>query len=260
MKVANEQPPRTPEAPDYSVPWRYIDNWIGVGLLALLDILIFILLLQEGRRAELAQSAAIVLLELAYLLPVIVIFAWRRIPWRSLGFGPFRWSTLGIGCGLLVASYVIIIVHNALLSLLGVETQGENIVKLFAELDSPVWFFIVGAIFAPLVEEIFFRGFLFQGFRAKYGWVIGIILSAAIFAIAHLDLAVLIPTFVLGCVLAYLYHRSNSIWPGVILHFLVNTVSLLGALIVSSNPDLFPIQPVGSAVELLNQLAAIILL
>ena len=103
--------------------------------------------------------------------------------------------------------------HNVLLFLLGVDTQGENIVELFAKLDSPLWFFIVGAIFAPLVEEIFFRGFLFQGFRARYGWVTAMLLSAGIFAVAHLDLVVLIPTFILGCLLAYVYHRSNSIWP-----------------------------------------------
>src|SRR6185436_13324108 len=122
---------------------------------------------------------------------VVLIFAWRRIHWKDLRFTKFDWSTLGVGCGLLVGSYVIIILHNALLFLLGVDTQGENIMKLFAELDSPVWFLIVGAVFAPLVEEIFFRGFLFQGFRARYGWITGMVLSAAIFAAAHLDPVVL---------------------------------------------------------------------
>jgi membrane protease YdiL (CAAX protease family) len=95
-------------------------------------------------------------------------------------------------------------------------------VELFARLKSPVWFFIVAVIAAPLIEEIFFRGFLFQGFRQKYGWINAMLLSSAIFAAAHLDLAALIPTFILGNLLAYLYHRSNSVWPGVILHFLVN--------------------------------------
>jgi hypothetical protein len=73
---------------------------------------------------------------------------------------------MGIGCGLLIASYAIILLHNLLLMNLGIDTQGEAIAKLFAALESPVWFFIVGALLAPLVEEIFFRGFLFQGFRA----------------------------------------------------------------------------------------------
>jgi membrane protease YdiL (CAAX protease family) len=227
-------------APDYSVPWQLVDNWIGVGLLALIDVVIFLIMLGQERRAELAQSAAVVLLELAYLLPVVLIFAWRGIHWRSLRFGKFQWNTLGIGCGLLVGSYIIIILHNALLFLFGVDTQGENIVNLFAELDSPVWFFIVGAIFAPLVEEIFFRGFLFQGYRARYGWLRAMLLSAAIFAVAHLDLVVLIPTFILGCLLAYVYHRSNSIWPGILLHFFVNSFGLLGAYFASNYQNLIP--------------------
>ena len=230
----------TPEVPDYSVPWKFIDNWIGVGLLAVIDVIIFIIMVQQERSVDLVQSAAVLLLELAYLLPVVFIFAWRRIHWKHLRFGKFEWSTLGIGCGLLIASYLVIILHNALLFLLGVDTQGENIVKLFARMDSPVWFFIVGAVFAPLVEEIFFRGFLFQGFRERYGWVTAMLLSAAIFAAAHLDLVVLIPTFILGCLLAYVFHRSNSIWPGIILHFLVNSFGLLGAYFVSNYQNLFP--------------------
>lgn len=241
MNFEAHPPVSTMETPDYSVPWKFGDNWIGVALLALIDVVIFIIILQQERRAELAQSAAVLLLELSYLLPVIFIFARRGIHWKSLRFHKFEWNTLGIGCGLLIGSYVIIILHNALLFLLGVETQGENIVELFAKLDSPFWFFIVGAIFAPLVEEIFFRGFLFQGFRERYGWITAMLLSAAIFAVAHLDLVVLIPTFILGCLLAYMYHRSNSIWPGIILHFLVNSFGLLGAYFASNYQNLFPV-------------------
>jgi membrane protease YdiL (CAAX protease family) len=240
MSSEISQPVREPQPRDYSVPWKFVDNWIGVGLLVVIDVIIFVLMLGQERRADVAESAAIVLLELAYLLPVILIFAWRRVHWKHLGFGGFRWNTLGMGCGLLIGSYVLIILHNALLLLLGVDTQGEMIVRMFAELDSPVWFFIVGAIFAPLVEEIFFRGFLFQGFRARYGWVTGMLISAAIFAVAHLDLIVLIPTFILGCLLAYVYHRSNSLWPGIILHFLVNAFGLLGAYFASNYPNLIP--------------------
>lgn len=240
MSLNVREPIAPAAAPDMSVPWKFIDNWIGVALLAVIDVILFVWMSQGSRGTEVAQSAAIVLLELAYLLPVVLIFAWRRIPWKHLRFGSFRWDTLGIGCGLLVASYVIIILHNALLLLFGVDTQGENIVKLFAELDSPFWFFLVGAVFAPLVEEIFFRGFLFQGFRERYGWVSAMLVSAAIFAAAHLDLVVLLPTFVLGCLLAYVYHRSNSLWPGIILHFLVNSFGLLGAYFVSNNPNLIP--------------------
>jgi membrane protease YdiL (CAAX protease family) len=225
--------------PTYSVPWKFIDNWIGVALLAIIDVIIFIISLGPAK-TELAQSAAILLLELSYLLPVILIFAWRGVHWKHLGFGKFDWSTLAIGCGLLVGSYIIIILHNLLLWALGVPTQGEDIIKIFTELDTLLWFFLVGAVFAPLVEEIFFRGFLFQGFRARYGWVPSILLSSAIFAVAHLQLVVLIPTFILGCLLAYMYQRSNSLWPGIILHFLVNSFGLCGAYFAANYQNLMP--------------------
>ena len=238
MNLEIQEPIPTP-ANSYSVPWRFIDNWIGVALLALIDVVIFMIMLR-GPKTDVFQSAAVVILESAYLLPVVLILAWRRIPWKHLGFGKFEWKTLGLGCGLLIGGYSIIILYGLLLLAFGIETQGEQIIRVLAELDSPVWFFIVAVVFAPLVEEIFFRGFLFQGFRERYGWVKAMLLSSAIFAIAHLDLVVLIPTFILGNVLGYVYHRSNSVWPGVILHFLVNGFSSCLAYIVLQNPQLIP--------------------
>jgi len=239
MNSEFQQPIPASDAPIYSVPWKFIDNWIGVALLAVIDVVLFIIMLRVSR-TDLAQSAVILLLEAAYLLPVVFIFAWRRIHWKHLGFGRFEWKTLGMGCGLLIGAYAIIIVHNVLLYFLGVNTQGQEIIKMFAELDTPVWFFIVAVVVAPIVEEIFMRGFLFQGLRQRYGWINAMLLSSAIFAVAHLDLVVLIPTFILGNVLAYVYHRSNSVWPGIILHFLVNASSSCAAYYVIQNPNLIP--------------------
>lgn len=237
LEYRENQP--VPEPVRYSVPWKPIDNWIGVILLAIIDLGILIISLM-GKKGQLAQSGLLVIVQLAYLLPVVIIFTYRRVPWKSLGFGTFHWGTLALGCGLLVASYMVIIVHNLILTRLGVQTQGDQISKLFQLLNTPVWFFLVGALLAPLVEEIFFRGFLFQGLRARYGWVSGILLSSGIFAVAHLDPASLIPTFILGCLLAYLYHRSNSIWPGVILHVLVNTFGLISVYVITQYPNLIP--------------------
>ncbi len=228
-----------PEPQTYSVPWKFGDNWIAVALLALINTFLVVLVFQ-GIGAQLAQSAGIILLELAYLIPVVLIFAWRRVHPKHLGFGRFDWNALGLGCGLLIAAYITILLHNLILVAMGVDTQGETILKALAELESPVWFFIVGAVFAPIVEEIFFRGFLFQGFRQQYGWVRSMLLSSAIFAFAHLDLASLIPTFILGGVLACVYHKSNSVWPGIILHFLVNAFGLCSAYALMQYPELIP--------------------
>jgi membrane protease YdiL (CAAX protease family) len=227
------------EAKVYSVPWKEVDNWVGIFLLALIDMTL-LLTVSRGNGTQLAQSAGLILIQLAYLLPLLVIFAYRRVNPMSLGFGMFDWRTLGLGCGLLIISYAIILIHNGVLMLLGVDTQGEQILELFNSLESPIWFFLVGVIFAPIVEELFFRGFLFQGFRKKYGWIGGMLLSSVIFAMAHLDPVAFIPTFILGALLAYMYHRSNSVWPGIILHVLVNALGLCAAYAATQMPNLIP--------------------
>jgi membrane protease YdiL (CAAX protease family) len=239
MQPENNQPLTPDPTPAYAVPWTILDTWIAVGLLVLLNLglIVFTLLVHWD---EVLMGAGIVLAEMLYLLPVVIVLAWRRVPWRHLGFGRFEAATMGMGCGLLVAGYVFIILHNLVLMALGVDTQGGEIFKLFSGLESPVWLILSVVIIAPIVEEIFFRGFLFQGFRQRYGWVAGIAISSFIFAAAHLDPVAFIPTFILGAVLAYVYHRSNSVWPGIILHFLVNAFAMCAALAAVQLQDFIP--------------------
>lgn len=224
------------------VPWSSLDTWIGVGLLALINagLLIGVSMFQEEAE-QLAQGAGILLAELVYLLPVFLIFVWRHIQFKYLGFGKFDSRTMGLGCGLLVLAYGIVMVHNVVLIRLGVDTQGQAIMEMFNELESPVWLILVAVVIAPLVEEIFFRGFLFQGFRQRYGWVAALLLSSFVFAVAHLDPVSFIPTFVLGVVMAYVYHRSNSIWPGIILHFLNNGFAMCLLLALLQFQDFIPV-------------------
>jgi len=239
MDQANQLPVEKNEAQAYSVPWSITDTWLGVGLLVLLSLgMLIILFMGVGRRY--LQSAGVLILELVYLLPILLIFGWRRIPWKHLGFGKFSLNVVGMGCGLLLGAYLLIYLHNSILDMLGIKTQGEQIVEIFSQLESPFWFFVVAAIIAPIVEELFFRGFLFQGFRQKYGWQPALLLSSAIFGAAHLDPVSLIPTFILGCVLAYVYHRSNSIWPGMIFHAVINSLSLIVVYVNYQNPGLMP--------------------
>jgi len=237
--MEEKQVPVEKEAQTYSVPWSVGDTWLGVVLLILLSVGMVVAVLM-GINAQFMQNIGVLFLEMIYILPIALIFLWRRIHWKYLGFGKFTLDVIGIGCGLLIGGYAIIIAHNALLYAFGIDAQGDQIFEIFDQLESPVWFFITGAVIAPIVEEIFFRGFLFQGFRQKYGWMPAVFLSSAIFGAAHLDPVSLIPTFVLGCVLAYVYHRSNSVWPGILFHAAINSFSLCAVYVLSQYPGLIP--------------------
>ena len=233
------QEPIVIENPDGCQPaavWSVGDTWLGLVLqVVLVGGFVLIMALVKSANARLMVG---IIVEVIMLIPIALILFWRKISWKELGFRNFEKSVLGIGCGLLVAAYVVIIVHNLIMMALGVMTQGNAIFKVFDDLGSPALFLFVGVVVAPLTEEMFFRGFLFKGFRQKYGWKAALILSSLIFGISHLQLAAVIPTFLLGCVLAYVYHRTNSIYPGMILHFTVNAFGLCAAFTLYTLKDM----------------------
>jgi membrane protease YdiL (CAAX protease family) len=84
---------------------------------------------------------------------------------------------------------------------------------------------------APISEEIFFRGFVFGGFRNRMHWLAAAVLSAVIFGAFHYtgasSLAVLPQLAVLGFGLAWLYQRTGSIYPTMALHILNNTIAFI---------------------------------
>lgn len=225
-------------APASSVSWSLRDSWLGLGL-ALPAVLVGTLAVELIRDVRIKDAVALTAYELALLLPVIVVLMLRRARWKSLGFRSFTVDNLAVGCGLLVVTYMAIIIHNAILLALGVPTQAKSMLKLLEMTDSRWGIALGGVIVAPLVEEIVFRGFFFQGLRQAYGSKKAILVSSLVFAAMHLQLEALIPTFILGCALAYVFDKANSIWPGALLHLLVNLLGIGIVMLMSSFPGAF---------------------
>lgn len=230
------------------LPWSVRDAWLGFGLVVIIQI-VFVAIVLAAQLVKPSHSwlhslsvpiqfIAPSALELAYIVPVLVILAWRRANWLKLGFQRFRSGVLGIGCGLLVLLYTGQIVYGLILVMLKIQTQGDVLLQAIKATDSPAGLVIAAVIAAPLVEEAFFRGFLFQGLRQKYSWKKAALLSSAAFAIMHLQPAALLPTFAMGYLFAYVYNKSNSIWPGVVMHFLVNSFAMCALLAMLRVPGL----------------------
>lgn len=105
----------------------------------------------------------------------------------------------------------------------------------YARLDRyPAWTvvpcLVMAAIVAGAVEEACFRGYMQAPLERRYGPVGAILIVAVVYYLSHLAPVAALPGFALGAaawgLLAYL---SGSIWPGVILHSLVDTTSFLWA-------------------------------
>ncbi|GAB4456462.1 MAG: hypothetical protein OHK0029_14440 [Armatimonadaceae bacterium] len=76
-------------------------------------------------------------------------------------------------------------------------------------------------------EEMLFRGFLFNVFRKQWGLWAGILLSALVFTVGHTYALGLLPVFLMGVALAWIYHRTGSLWIPILIHAVNNTASVV---------------------------------
>ena len=102
---------------------------------------------------------------------------------------------------------------------------------------------IVLAITPAVCEEMFFRGvlqkFFVDNIRNKH---IAILLTAFIFSAIHMQFSGLLPRFILGAVLGYLFYSSGSLWLSIVAHATNNALVVIAAFFfsaeVSASPDL----------------------
>jgi membrane protease YdiL (CAAX protease family) len=148
---------------------------------------------------------------------------WRSWPWVFLiapGTVLVMWLFFG---GLQWSGYM------KWMESLGVESV-QDTVKLLQESNDPLVLGLMAfaaVIAAPLCEEIVFRGYLYSaGKRFAGPWASGIA-SALVFAAAHGSMSALLPLFVFGCVLAFLYQRTGSLWAPIAVHFCFNGATVL---------------------------------
>ncbi len=85
--------------------------------------------------------------------------------------------------------------------------------------------FLVVVMLGPFVEEVFFRGFVFSGLLHRFGLSVAIVVSAAVFAMAHMDAAMAGPAFFSGLVFALVYWRTGTLWPLVLAHTAQNAIA-----------------------------------
>lgn len=138
---------------------------------------------------------------------------WETIKWILKGFG------------------IVIIFNILILALIGPETEIPGFrpqdphVTIFD--TSPLGIFIAVVVFifiAPVVEEILFRGFIFQTLLNKFRPWIASVVSAGIFALIHFEFQSIGIILFLALVLNWIFMRSKSLWPCIGFHMLNNAI------------------------------------
>ncbi len=178
------------------------------------------------------------------LLLIVLFFAGRRAgrAWARLGLRRFPVWVVILMPPAAIGLQIVATIISALLSpaLGGMKNPQEcDISQAFGA--EPYLAVISIAVVAPVVEEIVFRGFIYGGLRARMGVVLSVLLSAAIFGLAHSlsvggSILLLFPSlFVAGVALALVYERSRSLVPGMVLHGCFNLIAVVAIFVVGTH-------------------------
>jgi len=174
------------------------------------------------------------------LFVVLRLVAPGAVSWRELGLRPLPLSKLlgyGVGAGVL-GILVIEIALGSALSALGLRSnQLDEFQFVLTEGPSALLLLLFSAaIAAPIVEELFFRGFIFGMYKTRKPLWVAYVMSGLLFTPLHLlpdrmnisQMAGLsIGVFMLAMLLAWLYDQTNSLYPGMIAHAINNATGLI---------------------------------
>ena len=76
-----------------------------------------------------------------------------------------------------------------------------------------------------MVEETFFRGFVFGGLSKRFSFLGAALMSGFLFALAHGQPTTLIPFTLVGMLFAAGYAYTGSLWTTIAAHFTFNLIS-----------------------------------
>jgi membrane protease YdiL (CAAX protease family) len=222
------------------VPWGFRDSiWGLIGGLLLVFIVPPLLVLPFDSNLadpDKAKDGAILAAQALFDGMLVAVAIGMASGWHyrlrealpRLGLRGFRPSAIGWMFAMLGAYYLFAAVFSTIV----VEPKQEDIGKQLGVCNPSIGIVIVAvftvAVLAPISEEIFFRGFFFAGLRTRWGLWPAAIVSGVVFGLVHAPTGptAAIPLAALGAGLAWLYNKTDSLWPCIIAHFLNNALAI----------------------------------
>jgi membrane protease YdiL (CAAX protease family) len=205
---------------------------IGFGLFFATNYVLVQLVAGAGGGRVNTQIASFAAWTFSWLAAIWFVFVrGRGLSFADLGYtvADRRWALMGIGAGF--GALPLAFVLAALLRpALGPDTA-PSIQEFTGGGQFTVFHALVmllyGGFVVPLTEELFFRGLLFRWLRQRLEFWPAAFVSAAAFGVAHGSVDKAIISGLLGLALAWLFERSRSLAPAILLHQTFNSLALM---------------------------------
>jgi membrane protease YdiL (CAAX protease family) len=227
---------------DFAVPF-YNSRWTtrslitGLAVIALWRLSIFI----DGSWLEhipwIIYLAAFALIPESFLLLFPII---TRIPRGRIFIPSWRRCLVEFGIALLVVVAVVLVaaLANYILDRIspGTSLEAEQFTRLSesSETSFVVLILAFSFTFVPVAEELFFRGFLQNAFRARLPWTVAIVIQSLIFGFVHTFGTVhSVAASVMGLILALVYEWRKTLITPILIHGLSNALSALSIFLLA---------------------------
>jgi membrane protease YdiL (CAAX protease family) len=205
--------------------WQSI-AFIGMFLL-FFTVTMFLCTLIGFKEILKSEHYLIVLLIIDLLIFISIFHIVNSVKGSKINYG-FRITNLS----LIPITILIIFLFEFGLSafLLGYSTNDNKIIQ-----QNPFnsMFYVLSVLaFAPILEELVFRGFILKGFLQTYSAKKAIVLSAILFGFIHINIAELdvihiLLTILIGLFFGWIYYKTNSLGLTILLHFFGNFFGLM---------------------------------
>lgn len=189
-------------------------------------------------KEEAANATQLVASSVASSAILVALFAWRKWspvsrqyvsshPWDTL-----TWTAL-CAMGMVTVSSFITDMTGARMS--------DEYVRIFSSIMNHKFGYLAIGIVAPVAEEMVFRGAILRSLLEVFGkrthWL-PIIVSALLFGMAHGNMAQAVNATLLGLLLGWMYYRTGSIVPGVVFHWMNNTIAYVMFKLMPGTADM----------------------
>ena len=163
----------------------------------------------------------------------VKFFKKERLSRTDLGLRDLpTWMDIGLAPAGLIAYFILAVALVAVFSRFPffdasqAQELGYNLINGF---DRIVAFFAL-CVIAPIAEEIMFRGWLYAKLRTaipgkKLSLILSIFLTSALFGLMHGQWNVGVNVFAMSIVLCALREVTGTIYSGILLHILKNTIA-----------------------------------
>ena len=143
-----------------------------------------------------------------------------------------RAALYGVGAG--VAALILSSVLGLLLKLANLPVEEQSwLTDLFADPGMLALFSPFAVIVAPIAEEVFFRFYVFRFIATHAGVPAGLVISSLMFSVNHFHTPGLLIYLGIGCVFAWVYHRTGRLLAPIVGHATLNAVVLITAGLTS---------------------------